>query len=65
MDVFTFQFTAQEVDIIGAGLNKLPREVSNDLFNKLLLSYQQQIAGKSQPDETPPNGETAKVSIDG
>jgi hypothetical protein len=61
----TFDHSVQEVEILLAGLRKLPMEVAMDLYNKLHLSANQQVteqtqAAEASAPETP--AETPNVS---
>ena len=39
---FTLQFTAEELNIIYAGLNELPSKMSRSLLNKIDVEYNKQ-----------------------
>ena len=47
--LFKFEFTAKEIDILAGGLGKLPLEVSQSVFNRLIQQYQEQ----NKPPEVP------------
>ena len=46
---FNFTFTAKEVDILAGGLGKLPLEISQAVFNKLVQTYQIQANHPNPP----------------
>lgn len=46
---FNFTFTGKEVDILAGGLGKLPLEISQAVFNKLVQTYQAQAHPPAVP----------------
>lgn len=45
---FKFAFTAKEVDVLAGGLGKLPLEISQVVFGKLVQQYQAQVQAQDQ-----------------
>ncbi len=50
---FTLIFEGAAVDILGAGLGKLPLEVSGPVFNDLVAQVEQQKAAPPKLQEVP------------
>lgn len=49
---FTLKLTDQEVELIGAALNELPRKISNDLFVKISQQCVEQREAQKVTEDT-------------